>query len=121
MAKQPRVLTGSIAAITGAARGIGRATAQALVAEGMKVSIGDVDLAEAERAARELGENVIALPLDVTSRESVRAFLDATEERLGPVDVLVNNAGIMPLGPFIDESDEITGRQVDINVHEIGR
>ena len=119
MAKQPKVLTGSVAAITGAARGIGLCTAQALVAQGMKVAIGDVDLAEAERAADGLGDAAIALPLDVTSRESVRSFLDATEEQLGPVDVLINNAGIMPLGPFIDESDDTTRRQVDINVHGV--
>jgi NADP-dependent 3-hydroxy acid dehydrogenase YdfG len=119
MAKQPRLLAGSVAAITGAARGIGRATAQALTAEGVRVAIGDVDLAEAQRTATELGGETIALPLDVTRRESVREFLDEVEQRLGPVDVYVNNAGIMPLGLFLEETDDSTERQIDINIHGV--
>ena len=119
MAKEPRPLTGRVAAITGAARGIGLATARAFVASGMKVAIGDVDADEAARAAESLGHAAIALPLDVTSRESVREFLDETEKRLGPLDVLVNNAGIMPLGPFLEEPDERTQRQIDINVYGV--
>ena len=98
MAKQPRPLTGQVAAITGGARGIGRATAQALVREGMKVAIGDIDLAEAQKTAQELGGGTVALELNVTDRDSVEAFLDGAEAQLGPLDVLVNNAGIMQLG-----------------------
>jgi NADP-dependent 3-hydroxy acid dehydrogenase YdfG len=119
MAKQPRILTGQVAAITGGARGIGRATAQALVAEGVKVAIGDLDLAAARQTAQELGGGTLALELNVTSRPSFRAFLDATEEQLGPVDVLVNNAGIMQLGRFVDEDDATTQRQIDINVNGV--
>lgn len=117
--RQPRVLVGQVAAITGGARGIGRATARALVAKGMKVAIGDLDLALAEQTARELsagGGTVRAYPLDVTSRDSVREFVDAVERDLGPLDVFDNNAGIMPVGTFLEESDESTRRQVDINV-----
>ena len=98
MAKQPRNLSGQVAAITGAARGIGRATAQAFVRKGMKVAIGDLDLDVAQRTADELGGGTVAFRLDVTDRESVRDFLDQTEEHLGPIDVLVNNAGIMQIG-----------------------
>jgi NADP-dependent 3-hydroxy acid dehydrogenase YdfG len=116
MAKQPRTIVGGVAAITGAARGIGRATAQALTAEGLKVAIGDVDLAEAQRTASEIGGDTIALPLDVTRRQSVREFIEQAEERLGPIDVYVNNAGIMPLGHFLDETDDSTERQIDINI-----
>jgi NADP-dependent 3-hydroxy acid dehydrogenase YdfG len=119
MAATPRVLHGQVAAITGAARGIGRATAQAFVREGMRVAVGDLDLAAAERTAAELGAGAIALELNVCDRASVRGFLDAAEERLGPVDVLVNNAGIMQLGPFLEEDDATTRRQVDINVHGV--
>ena len=119
MAKQPRTLIGGVAAITGAARGIGRATAQALIAEGMRVAIGDVDLAEAQATANALGDAAIALPLDVTRRESVREFIDQAEEQLGPLDVFINNAGIMPLGRFLDETDDSTARQIDINVHGV--
>jgi NADP-dependent 3-hydroxy acid dehydrogenase YdfG len=85
----------------------------------MKVAIGDLDLATAQETARELGGNVIALELNVTDRASVAAFLDAAQERLGPIDVLVNNAGIMQLGPFIEEDDATAKRQVDINVHGV--
>src|SRR6202046_2857380 len=105
MAKQPRILAGQTAAITGAARGIGRATAQALLAQGMKVAIGDVDIDAARKTADELVPSAVALPLDVTDRASFTAFLDGAEEQLGPLDVLVNNAGIMQLGRFIDEGD----------------
>jgi NADP-dependent 3-hydroxy acid dehydrogenase YdfG len=119
MAKQPRILTGRVAAVTGGARGIGRATAKALVAQGMKVAIGDLDLEAAAATAAELGPDVEAFELDVTRRESFAAFLDGTEERFGTVDVLVNNAGIMQLGSFLDEDDRTTRRQVDINVHGV--
>jgi NADP-dependent 3-hydroxy acid dehydrogenase YdfG len=119
MAKQPRILAGQTAAITGAARGIGRATAEAFLRQGMRVAIGDVDLAAATKTAEELGPAAVALELDVTDRESFGAFLDATEEQLGPLDVLVNNAGIMQVGRFIDEDDLTARRMVDINVHGV--
>ena len=116
MAKQRRSLSGKVVAITGAARGIGRATAEALIRKGCKVAIGDLDLALAEQTAAELGAGTIALPLDVTSRASLRAFLDETEKQLGPLDVLINNAGIMPVTRFIDESEDSIRRQVEINL-----
>jgi len=119
MAKQPRILAGETAAITGAARGIGRATAEAFLRQGMKVAIGDVDYEAARQTASELGASTIALPLDVTDRASFTAFLDGAEEQLGPIDVLVNNAGIMQVGRFIDEDDLTARRMVDINVHGV--
>jgi NADP-dependent 3-hydroxy acid dehydrogenase YdfG len=119
MAKQPRILAGDTAAITGAARGIGRATAEAFLRQGMKVAIGDVDFAAAQKTASELGPAAIALPLDVTDRDSFGAFLDAAEERFGALDVLVNNAGIMQVGRFIDEDDLTARRMVDINIHGV--
>jgi NAD(P)-dependent dehydrogenase (short-subunit alcohol dehydrogenase family) len=119
MAKAPRSLAGEVVAITGAARGIGRATAAALVAQGARVAIGDIDAELARRAASELGGETIGLPLDVTDRASFAAFLDEVEARLGPLDVLVNNAGIMPIGPFVEEPDQAARRMVDINVHGV--
>jgi NADP-dependent 3-hydroxy acid dehydrogenase YdfG len=119
MAKLSRILAGQTAAITGAARGIGKATAQALLAKGMRVAIGDVDLAAAEQTAAELGPSAIAAPLDVTDRASFSAFLDRAEQQLGPVDVLVNNAGIMQIGRFIDEDDLTAQRMIDINLHGV--
>ena len=116
MAKQPRILAGQTAAITGGARGIGRVTALAFVRQGMKVAIGDVDLPAALETAAELGDSAVGLPLDVTDRASFAAFVDATEEQLGPLDVLINNAGIMPIGPFLEEDDATAQRILDINV-----
>jgi NADP-dependent 3-hydroxy acid dehydrogenase YdfG len=119
MAREPRQLEGRVIAITGAARGIGRATAQACVRAGMRVAIGDLDLDAAEQTAAELGSGTIAVALNVVDRGSVGRFLDVTAAQLGPVDVLVNNAGIMQLGSFLQEDDATARRQVDINVHGV--
>jgi len=119
MAKEPRNLNGKVAAITGGARGIGKATAQAMVRQGMRVGIGDIDLQLAQQTAQELGPNVRAYELDVTSRPSIAAFLDSVENDLGPLEVMVNNAGIMPVGAFLEEDDAAAVRQLDINVHGV--
>jgi NAD(P)-dependent dehydrogenase (short-subunit alcohol dehydrogenase family) len=119
MAKIPRSLAGQTIAITGGARGIGRATAKALLAQGARVAIGDIEQPLAEQTATELGSGAIGLPLDVTSRESFTAFLDQVEDRLGPLDVVINNAGIMPIGAFVEETDATAERLVDINVHGV--
>jgi len=116
MAKQPRSLNGKVAAITGGARGIGHATARAFVREGVRVAIGDIDAEAARRAAQELGGGTIGLDLNVTDRASFDKFLDETEAQLGPLDVLVNNAGIMQLGRFVDEDDQTAQRMIDINL-----
>jgi NADP-dependent 3-hydroxy acid dehydrogenase YdfG len=119
MARTLRPLPGRVVAITGAARGIGRATAEACVRAGMLVAIGDLDVAGARRTAAALGGGTIALELDVCDRASVARFLDEAEARLGSLDVLVNNAGIMQLGRLVDEDDATARRQVDINVHGV--
>lgn len=116
MAKQPRSLVGQVIAITGGARGIGRATATTLVREGAKVAIGDLDHAAAEQAAAEIGGGTIGLPLDVTDKDSFEAYIDAVEAKLGPLDVLINNAGIMLLGDFLDEDLNLSRRQIEINL-----
>jgi len=119
MARQPKILTGQVAAITGGGRGIGRSMAEAFVRRGMRVAIGDIDLETAERTAAEIGHGVVALPLNVTDRASMEAFADGVEERLGPIDVFVNNAGIMQLGRFLEEDDATAHRMVDINLHGV--
>jgi NAD(P)-dependent dehydrogenase (short-subunit alcohol dehydrogenase family) len=119
MAKQRQNLSGKVVAITGGARGIGKATATALVRKGCRVAIGDLDLALAEETAASLGGGTVALPLDVTDRASFAAFFDAAERELGPLDVVVNNAGIMPVTPFAEESDDSLKRQLDINVYGV--
>jgi NAD(P)-dependent dehydrogenase (short-subunit alcohol dehydrogenase family) len=116
MSKQPVDISGRVVAITGAARGIGLATAKALRAKGAKVAIGDVDGDTAINAAASLGSDVLAASLDVTDPSSFRDFLALTERELGPIDVLINNAGIMPIGPFLNESHATAQRVFDIDV-----
>lgn len=116
MAKQERPVRGRVIAITGAARGIGRATAERLASEGGRVAIGDLDAHEAATVAATLDGGAIGLRLDVTDPASVAGFLDEVEARLGPLDVLVNNAGIMVVGPFADEDDAATARELEVNV-----
>jgi short-subunit dehydrogenase len=119
MAKQRRSLSGKVVAITGGARGIGKATATALVRKGCRVAIGDLDLGLAEQTAAGLGGGTIALALDVTDRASFTAFLEESERQLGPVDVVINNAGIMPVTALVDESDDSIKRQLDINIYGV--
>jgi NAD(P)-dependent dehydrogenase (short-subunit alcohol dehydrogenase family) len=119
MAKQRRSLNGKVVAITGGARGIGKATATALMRKGCRVAIGDLDRELAEQTAAALGGGTVAMSLDVTDRSSFGAFLDETERQLGPIDVVVNNAGIMPVTPFVEESDASLRRQLDINVYGV--
>ena len=119
MAKQRRSLAGKVVAITGGARGIGKATAAALVRKGCRVAIGDLELELAERTASELGGGTVALPLDVTDRSSFAEFLDEAERQLGPLDAVVNNAGIMPVTPFEREADDSIRRQLEINVYGV--
>ncbi len=116
MSAQPRSLVGQVVAITGGARGIGRATATTLVREGAKVAIGDLDHAAAEQTATEIGGGTIGLALDVTDLGSFEAYIDAVEAKLGPVDVIINNAGIMLLGDFFDEDLNLSRRQIEINL-----
>lgn len=111
-------LEGKVIVITGGARGIGFATATMLRDLGAQVAIGDVDEAKVKESGTELGLEVYG-PLDVTDPESFAHFLDDVERRLGPIDVLINNAGIMPAGKLIDESDKVTRRILDINVYGV--
>jgi NADP-dependent 3-hydroxy acid dehydrogenase YdfG len=119
MARAPRSLVGRVVAITGGGRGIGRATAAALIAEGARVAIGDIEAPLVEKTAQELGSGTVGLPLDVTNRASFETFLQEVETRLGPLDILINNAGIMPIGSFVEETDATAVRMVDINLHGV--
>jgi NAD(P)-dependent dehydrogenase (short-subunit alcohol dehydrogenase family) len=106
-----------VVAITGAARGIGLATAQALSARGARVAIGDLDGGEAEAAAASLGgaQQASGHELDVTDEDSFARFLDAAGAA-GPLDVLVNNAGIMFVGPLDGRGYRGASKTIDVNV-----
>jgi NAD(P)-dependent dehydrogenase (short-subunit alcohol dehydrogenase family) len=119
MAKQPRSLTGKVVAVTGGGRGIGRAIAEALTREGARVAVGDLDGELAERTAAALGTGGLGLRVDVTDQAALIAFLDEVEDRLGPIDVLVNNAGIMVVTPLAEESAESISRQLDLNLRAV--
>jgi NAD(P)-dependent dehydrogenase (short-subunit alcohol dehydrogenase family) len=119
MAPAPRSLNGRVVAITGGGRGIGLAIARALAARGARVAVGDLDRASAEQAASELGAGAFGLALDVTDHPGFTAFLDEVERRLGPLDVLVNNAGIMAVTPLVEESGASIARQLDLNLHAV--
>lgn len=106
-------VTGKVIAITGGARGIGLATAKALAAKGAKVCIGDVDADLVCKEAEALGGHGCAL--DVRDRASFANFLNTTVEELGPIDVLINNAGIMPMGAFHEEDPALADAQIEIN------
>lgn len=114
-----RFLAAKSAAVTGGGNGIGRAIALRLAQAGARVAVGDVDLEAAEAVAREIGDEntAFAFELDVASRDAFEAFLSAAEERHGPLAVMVNNAGVDWIGPFHEEPDEVTRREIAINLY----
>jgi NAD(P)-dependent dehydrogenase (short-subunit alcohol dehydrogenase family) len=114
-----RSLTGTVVAITGGGRGIGRAMARALAAEGARVAVCDLDGETAAATAAELGGDAIGLAVDVTDHTALAAFLDQVEQRLGPLGVMINNAGIMPVTPLVDEDDASIARQLEINLRAV--
>jgi short-subunit dehydrogenase len=115
-------IRGKTIAITGAARGIGYATAKALLARGARVVIGDRDVAVLESAVSELVKlgQATGYPLDVTDRESFEVFLDkARSDGAGHLDVLINNAGVMPVGPFLKETEQSIRSSLEVNVYGV--
>jgi short-subunit dehydrogenase len=110
-------LNGRVVAVTGGARGIGAAIGEALARDGARVALGDIDGESARATAERIGRGAIGLELDVTSTDSFTSFLDSVERELGPLEVLVNNAGIMWVGPFSEEPDSAEARQFAVNTH----
>lgn len=115
MSRYPRIdLDGAVVAITGGAQGIGRATAEAFLEKGATVAIGDLDGALAKETAATIGST--GHQLDVTVPSSYADFLAAVEREHGPLEVLVNNAGVMPNGGFLDLDDRIHRMTIEVNV-----
>lgn len=111
-------LTNQVVVITGAGRGIGLATAGRFAAAGAIVVIGDLDDDVAAKAALEVGGRTVGHVVDVADRASYARFITFAEQQ-GPIDVLVNNAGIMPLSPLVDEDDAATDRIIDVNLRGV--
>jgi len=116
MSKKKCDLAGAAVALTGGANGIGRATVQELHRRGARITVGDLDIEAAERVAAELGNNVVPVKLDVSDVESYKSFLDAAESAHGPLDVVVNNAGIDWIGPFLDKPLEAAAKEIAVNL-----
>ena len=119
MPRHPHGVRGKVVAVTGGARGIGAATARALASAGALVAIGDLDGELAARVATEIGGDTLGLDLDVTDPAGFTAFLDRVEDVLGPLDVLVNNAGLMTVVEFDRESPASIRRQLEVNLHAV--
>jgi NAD(P)-dependent dehydrogenase (short-subunit alcohol dehydrogenase family) len=116
MSELERQLNGAIVAITGGTGGIGLATARALVATGARVALGDLDGERAQADAKSLGEGNFGGRLDVTDFSSFEDFIDQVEAELGPIDALVNNAGVMILGALDEEPEEVTEKSIQVNL-----
>jgi len=113
-----REIAGLSVVITGSGRGIGEATAMLLAAQGATVALGDLDTELVQGVAARIGNGAVGAHLDVTSSESWVEFLSVVGE-VGPIDVLVNNAGIMPLGSVLKEPEAVARAIIDVNVHGI--
>ncbi|MFE3542415.1 SDR family oxidoreductase [Nocardia sp. NPDC059177] len=116
-----RTHAGLVVAITGGAAGIGREIAHQFAEAGARVCIGDLSGHDARVVARQLPGTVHGCELDVTDERSFHSFLATTEALLGPIDVLVNNAGVMWVGSFDAEPDTATARMIAVNLHGVIR
>lgn len=109
-------LKGKCALITGAARGIGLAFAKAYVREGARVALADIDYARARDAAGALGKAAMAVELDAADPPSIDKAVHTVIEKLGRIDILINNAAIFTAAPIVDITREDYARAFDVNV-----
>ncbi|CAH0288029.1 L-iditol 2-dehydrogenase [Pseudomonas brassicacearum] len=109
-------LQGKSALVTGAARGIGRAFAQAYINEGATVAIADIDLLRAQDTAAELGDSAYAVKMDVTDQASIDQAIEAVVARVGKLDILINNAALFDLAPIVEITRQSYERLFSINV-----
>ena len=109
-------LDGKSALITGSARGIGRAFAEAYIREGARVAIADIDVDRASRTASDLGPSAYAIELDVTDQDSIDAAVQSVEEKTGGLDILINNAALFDLAPITEITRASYDKLFSINV-----
>ena len=109
-------LRDKVAVVTGGAQGIGEATVRAFAAEGAHVVVADMAIDKAQALARELGGKALAVRLDVRDRASIDALVKAVVERLGGIDILVNNAAIFEMEPVLDVTEASFDKQFAVNV-----
>lgn len=109
-------LAGKTALITGAARGIGRHFAERYVEEGAMVALGDIDYGRAQEAAAQIGENAIAVEIDVTSQASIDSAIATVVEAFGGIDILINNAAIFTAAPICEISRDAYENAFAVNV-----
>jgi NADP-dependent 3-hydroxy acid dehydrogenase YdfG len=109
-------LDGKVAAITGASSGIGEATAIALADAGAKVSLGARRKDRLDALVEKIGDNALAIETDIGEEEQARAFVQRTKEELGGLDILINNAGVMLLGPLLAQEGDDWRTMVDANI-----
>ncbi len=109
-------LNGKTALITGGARGIGRTFAERYVAEGARVAIADIDLPRAQETASQIGDQAVAIHLDVTDQASIDSAVAACADQLGQIDILINNAAIFTAAPITEITRAEYARTFDINV-----
>lgn len=111
-------LADKVAVVTGAARGIGRASAERFLKEGAKVVIGDIDAATLDKTAAEIGtpDRVLAVVTDVSKKSQVDALIAAAVKKFGRVDIMLNNAGIAPVQDFLDISEADYDKVLGVNL-----
>lgn len=106
-----------VAVVTGGARGIGRAIAAELLARGLRVVVADLE--GAEPTAHELGPHAVGRRLDVTDPDAVGRLVEEVEAGLGPLAVWVNNAGVMPTGPLLEQGGEVADLVIDVDYRAV--
>jgi NADP-dependent 3-hydroxy acid dehydrogenase YdfG len=109
-------LSGKVVAVTGASSGIGEAVARACVQAGARVALGARREDRITALASELGDAALAIAVDVSEEDQARAFVERARDELGGLDVLVNNAGVMLLGPIVEAPTDEWRTMIDVNV-----